>query len=405
MAVKWSELLDELNTLANHYAKMKETWRLRSYKKAVQQLKSFLTLPESKNLLKDILPRIPKFSTRDDFVEFRGGSEAKEWTPEFKKLVNEVEKNFKSNDVKGFGKGIVSKTIEWLSTGKIKKVEQVEEEVKEFKKKKTKKEQIIESFMWNSEPSGIWNVGPVAAAELYEKGFRDIDKIDPSVLSDTQQVGLKYYKELREPIPHDYIKVFGDVMRYVLDTEFGKGSYKMKISGSYRRGKKTSGDIDCLMTSEKFTLPEAIDAFMKWKIVTDILSIRYEKFMGIAHCPSESKGHFRLDIEFVPKEEWYSALLYFTGSKSFNIDMRLHANKNNYHLDQHGIFKKITESQEKKLIKKHDLTKVNDKNKKKARSYGYTLTKDGLFKVILPINSEKDIFDELELRYVTPSNR
>ena len=46
-----------------------------------------------------------------------------------------------------------------------------------------------------------------------------------------------------------------------------------------------------------------------------------------------------MDIEFLPEHEFQAGLLYFTGSKDFNISMRSRAKSLGYVLNQHGLFK------------------------------------------------------------------
>ena len=75
----------------------------------------------------------------------------------------------------------------------------------------------------------------------------------------------------------------------------------------------------------------------------------------------------RIDIRFIPTQSYYSAILYFTGSKDFNKNMRLIAISHNYTLNEYGLY---------------------DENKK-----------------IFKINSEKDIFDILGMEYITPDKR
>ena len=74
----------------------------------------------------------------------------------------------------------------------------------------------------------------------------------------------------------------------------------------------------------------------------------------------------RIDIRFVPFQSYYSALLYFTGSFQLNREMRQVAKKLGYKLNEYGLYKN------KKLIK---------------------------------VNSEKDIFDKLKLKYQEPKYR
>lgn len=70
----------------------------------------------------------------------------------------------------------------------------------------------------------------------------------------------------------------------------------------------------------------------------------------------------------MPCESYYSALLYFTGSGSFNKKMRSVAINAGYLLNEYGLFKRDT----KKMIK---------------------------------VKSEKDIFDILNMEYLEPQFR
>jgi DNA polymerase IV len=150
---------------------------------------------------------------------------------------------------------------------------------------------------------------------------------------------------------------------------YGKGKYDMIFAGSYRRGAKQSGDIDCLLSSKSFNLQEAVELLKREGIVTDVLSMRDEKFMGIAHCPKGFGNHFRLDIEFVNESELGSSLVYFTGSKGTNIYMRLKAKKKGMVLSQHGLFNATTG------------------------------------KKVLQSPTEQEIFEKLEIPYIPPENR
>ena len=74
-------------------------------------------------------------------------------------------------------------------------------------------------------------------------GLRASYKKGEKFLTANQIIGLKYYDDLLEPIPREYIRIFDGVLNYVLNETYGKSSYKLEIAGSYRRGKETSGDM------------------------------------------------------------------------------------------------------------------------------------------------------------------
>lgn len=246
--------------------------------------------------------------------------------------------------VRGIGETITSKIKEYLETGSIEAVENVKEEIRESKKMSLR-DTMLEKF------ETIWGVGPQKAKELYDIGIRDFEELDRkknSLLTRSQIIGLKYREELLLPVARTTITALYVVMRAILNVEY-RGNYQMAIAGSYRRGAKYSGDVDCVVTSEYFSLEDFVKLLQAKGIVTDVLSMRGEKFMGIAHCPTGFGNHFRLDIEFVDRSEFGSTLLYFTGSKGTNIYMRSEAKRKGMILSQHGLIcaktgKKVLES-------------------------------------------------------------
>jgi len=240
--------------------------------------------------------------------------------------------NFEIKDVSqlkgitGIGKKTRDKIEEILLKGKIKKVE----EVKQFKPILSNKEQIIKMF------EKIWGVGPVKANELYNKGITSWSDLDKNLhlLTDQQKIGYRYYDDLIKKIPRTIIDNFKSTLTHIFDTELK--NYIFEIAGSYRRGKQECGDVDCLIICEDSDLNSIVNILKNWGVITDVLSTSTEKFMGIAR---QDDTFFRLDIEFVPKDQYASCLLYFTGSRELNIMMREQAKKQGYILNQKGLFR------------------------------------------------------------------
>ena len=99
-------------------------------------------------------------------------------------------------------------------------------------------------------------------------------------------------------------------------------------------------------------------------IIDDITYNKYSiKYMGFFKFKNIIS---RIDINLLPYKSMYSGLLYFTGSREFNQNMRYIAKKQGYKLNEFGLFK----------------------NNKRIK-----------------INSEKDIFNKLGLEYIKPENR
>lgn len=269
------------------------------------------------------------------------------------------------NKVKFLGKSIISKINEYLTKGYIQEIRDIKENIKKEDnvEQDPVKLETLELF------KQIWGIGPTKAEKLWTGGFRTIEDIkrDPSSLNRNQLLGLKYYDYFLEKIPREKITIFQMAVRFLLSRKFGVNSYTMVVAGSYRRKQNFSSDIDILITSTKFGLEEMVNTLVENKVITDILGLRKQKFMGVAHCPTSKKYH-RMDIEFLPESEFGSGLLYFTGSKDFNITMRNVAKDMGYTLNEHGLFSS------------NSLRRI-------------------------PVYTEKEIFDKLNLQYVEPENR
>tara|TARA_B100001094_G_C18065555_1_gene737272 strand:- start:208 stop:1173 length:966 start_codon:yes stop_codon:yes gene_type:complete len=269
-------------------------------------------------------------------------------------------------DVSGIGLKSVSKINEYLQTGSIKAVDEARYEMSKDHEtiNALKKQQIVDNL------SSVLGAGPITADKWWNKGIKSIKDLTnhPELLTHQQKIGVKYYKDLHKRIPRDYIDTFGLMVEYVLAKKFGIQSFNMEIAGSYRRKASSSGDIDILVTSKTLKLKNIVNELIRTKIITDVISMKDEKFMGIAHCPNGQWYHFHLDIVFVEPLSWGAALLYFTGSKGFNILIRQKAkNDFNYTLNQRGLYDENNEP--------------------------------------IPVFTEKDILEEIGMEYIDPENR
>lgn len=223
------------------------------------------------------------------------------------------------------------KINEYIKTGKITEYEIL---IKPELEKTKKKDDVLKLF------SNIHGIGEVRSLEFYNMGLRTIKdlKDKPNLLNNKQKIGLKYYNDLLKKIPRNTVKIFGLAVHVVLCLEFGYDNFKLIVAGSYRRGVSESGDIDILITTLKFNMTDVLRILNKWNLLVEDLSYNKEKYMGIAKCNCD-KTVFRLDIELLKESEWGSGLLYFTGSKHYNIRMRSLAKKKGYRLSEHGLFK------------------------------------------------------------------
>ena len=168
----------------------------------------------------------------------------------------------------------------------------------------------------------------------------------------------------------------------------------IEVCGSYRRGASDCGDIDILVTNRKGEecenlLQKIVKTLHLEKFLTEDLSFgskSSDKYMGVC-CLSPPFGsgiHRRIDIQFIPLDQWALALLYFTGSAHFNRSMRLWARKTGYQLSEKAITKRF-------VIGKNSANK-RDKD-------------DDIKGEPLAVRTEKDVFDILGLAYLPPTER
>jgi DNA polymerase beta len=274
-----------------------------------------------------------------------------------KKLDFEIKSKDDCENIKGFGKGIISKIDEILKTNTL-----------EYFKNKT------------IEPQKINDLHLITG--LGEKKIKDLQKINITCINDLKNaienkqyksthhinVGLKYYQDFQKRIPREEIEQFKEYF----EKAFKLLNLQYDITGSYRRGNKDCGDIDILVTKnviEDNIIKKITNELLKLKILVKdgiLTPTAKKKFMGTCCLPIENSIKRRLDIRIIDYESYYSALLYFTGSDENNKRMRLEAIKLNMKLNEYGLFKD-----------------------------------DEKLKVI----SEKDIFDYLNLKFLEPCER
>jgi NAD-dependent DNA ligase len=266
-------------------------------------------------------------------------------------------------DVPNIGKSCLQVIDEFLKTGKVQVLED-------------NKNNPINLF------ADIYGVGPKKAKELVEEHkIFTIDQLrenQTEVLNNIQQVGLKYYEDILQRIPRTEIDHYFKLFEKVANTQPG---LSFEIVGSYRRGAQDSGDIDVILTAPKEANYIAfIELLIKSRIIIEVLSRGKSKCLVISRLPSIKTGtninsnHVarRVDFLFCSKEEYPFSLLYFTGSKLFNTNMRAHALTLGYSMNEHGLTKMA-----------NNLSATNQT----------ALTK------------EKDIFTFLNLEYVSPKER
>ena len=261
--------------------------------------------------------------------------------------------------MKGVGKAITDKFQEFMDTGKVNALEKV-------------KADPITAL------TTVYGVGPAKAKELIALGITSVEQLKDYhgkhlKLNDKQLEGLKYYDDIEQRIPRSVIEQYETAFQSVFNEVAPPGS-ALQIVGSYRRGARTSGDIDIIITNDdgdRQAYKNYLKVLKERDIIKVFLSEGNVKSLTIAQLPGDIAR--RVDFMWSPPNEAAFAILYFTGSKYFNVAMREEAVKQGYSLNEHGFTKLV-------------------KGAKSQKLEGEFLT-------------EKSIFDFLGLKFKTPEER
>lgn len=223
----------------------------------------------------------------------------------------------------------------------------------------------------------VWGVGPVKAKELWQAGARTIKDLSKrryqELLTTNQRLGVLYFDDLQQRVNYNEVDKLGKTI--IKAMKAFDPNLKPVICGSYRRARPDCGDIDILVTN--VNLKELMRSLYKtedWLV--ENLGLGKTKYFGIAitdkseyNSGNARAQYIRIDVEVVPELEFPYALLYFTGSDTFNKRQRSIALKRGYNLSEHGL--------------------------KKISSGDY----------VKGIKTEKGIFKFLDMEYVEPKDR
>lgn len=316
-------ITEKLQILATSYANSKDQWRALGYKKAIASVKNY-----------------------------------------HKKLETWEE----CSSLPFVGERLAKKIWEIVETGHLRRLDHVDP-----------KQEAINLF------AGVWGAGPTTAEAWMSQGLKTLEDLkNHGKLTRQQEIGLKYYEEFLERMPREEAGQIEEVVKNAaLEINPGLEAF---ACGSYRRGKRTCGDVDVIVShpdgkSHEGVMTKLLDSLKSSGFLTDDLTFakngEHRKYLGVCKLPGENTKHRRLDIIVVPYNEWACSLLYFTGSDYFNRSMRLLAKNNGMSLSEHSLNTGVVRKGGEKIFEGTPL----------------------------PVFSEKDVFDYLGLEYREPHER
>ncbi|MFA4999263.1 MAG: DNA polymerase/3'-5' exonuclease PolX [Parcubacteria group bacterium] len=234
-------------------------------------------------------------------------------------------------DVPGVGASMADKIEEYVKTGKVKYFEELK-----------KKAPIDVSTL-----TAVEGLGPKKIKQLYQKlDIRTLEDLENAAaggkIRDLEGFGRKTEENIIKGI--QFLKQSGGRftlgVAYSLAEEIKKRLQKLRgvssadIAGSLRRMKETIGDIDVLALIENPTnAAAAMDYFTSMPEVVNVYS------KGPTKSSVRLKEGIDVDLRILPKESYGAGIIYFTGSKDHNIELRKIAIKQGLKLNEYGLFR------------------------------------------------------------------
>jgi DNA polymerase (family X) len=263
-----------------------------------------------------------------------------------------VEKGEDLTQFSGVGKDLAGKIEEIVKTGTLEQLEEMENEIPAEL----------------SELMKISDLGPKRVKEIHEElGVDSADELEKAAekgeIKKLDGFGKKTEKKILEAVKRR--KKSGDKKRVRLaDAEEYteplieylkkiRGVKQVQVAGSYRRKKETVGDIDILVTCKNGT--DVAGKFVKYEDVDRVIS------RGKTRSSIVLRNDLQVDLRVVPQVSYGAAMVYFTGSKAHNVELRKIGNQKKLKINEYGVFKdddRVAGKTEKAVYKQIDLAYV-----------------------------------------------
>ena len=228
--------------------------------------------------------------------------------------------------VQGIGKGIAGFLREFVTTGRVAEYEELRAEI----------------------PSGVFDMlrvpglGPKTAATLYAKlQITSIDELEAAAraneLAQVRSIGAKrqarLLRELQRFRERMARHLLGDVLplaeRLAAHVREAPGVAAATYAGSLRRMRETIGDLDILAAADD---PEPVMRhFVEHEAIAEVLASGSTKTRALV------ANNLQVDLLVVPPASYGAALVYFTGSKEHNIELRHRALATGLSLNEWGL--------------------------------------------------------------------
>lgn len=264
--------------------------------------------------------------------------------------IEEYAKKRKLTDLPGIGENIAEKIEEILKTGRLSYLEKLEKEYPID----------MDSLL------AIEGIGPKTIKILYEKlKIKNLQDLEYHAkrhnLQKIKGIGEKKEKRILQSIKFvrstlgrrllAYAEPIAQYIKSLLEER--PEIERAEIAGSIRRGKETIGDIDILTITEN--PEETINYFTSLEMAEETVA------KGSKKAIIRLEDGIECELRTFTREEFGAALLYFTGSMEFNIELRRMARSKSMKLNEYGLYKdkkRIASKTEEEIFKSLGLSYI-----------------------------------------------
>jgi DNA polymerase (family 10) len=230
--------------------------------------------------------------------------------------------------VPGVGEAIEEKLQEYLKTGKIDYYTRLQKEV----------------------PAGVAEMlripglGPKTARLFWvEKGIEGpaelLTALDSGRLAGTKGFGERKLAQIRAAVDAHRTVAEGGRMpieaaypiaqSLVRNLREQAGAERVEVAGSFRRGRETVGDLDILVTSS--------DPARAFDVFSALPEVKEVRLRGPTKETVLLRNGLQVDLRVVDPASFGAALVYFTGSKDHNVQIRTLGKEQGLRVNEYGV--------------------------------------------------------------------
>jgi DNA polymerase/3'-5' exonuclease PolX len=232
--------------------------------------------------------------------------------------------------IPGVGDAIEEKLREYLATGRVQYFDRLQKEV----------------------PAGVAEMlripglGPKTARRFWvELGIEGpaelVAALDAGRLDGVKGFGAKKIAQIRTAV--ETHRTAGPGARLPIESAYpialalvrglreGAGAERIEVAGSFRRGRETVGDLDILVTS--------VDPTRAFDVFSALPEVKEVRLRGGTKETVLLQNGLQVDLRVVEPAAFGAALVYFTGSKDHNVQIRSLAKELGLRVNEYGVLR------------------------------------------------------------------